>query len=91
MGFLRFIASGARNIFANSAGSIIVTLAGAVVVTLVASHFYDEWAEERAAGKVRDAVTEKCEAERDNQREFEKGVNNDLKKVGTDDIFDIIN
>lgn len=58
---------------------------------LIGNHFYNEWLEDRAAVKITEAVIDKTEADKENEKQFKKEVKRDLEKVGTDDIFDLIN
>ena len=66
---------------------VLTVMAG----TLAANHFINEWFEDRAAVKITEAVINKTEADKRSEEQFEREVKRDLEKVGTSDIYDIIN
>lgn len=88
MRFIKSLFSTGGNVNLLAIGLLILTTAAAA---LTASHFIGEWFEDRAAVKITEAVINKTEAYERIDKKFEKEVKRDLEKVGTDDIFDLIN
>lgn len=80
-----------KSVFFNNSYSVAITVAMFIFGSMAASHFYQEWKEDRAAEKITEAVIDKKEADVKSQKQFKKEVSSDLEKVGTDDIFDLIN
>jgi len=80
-----------KSVFFNNSYSVAVTIAMFIFSAMVANHFYQEWLEDRAAVKITDAVINKADAYERIDKKFKKEVKRDLEKVGTDDIFDLIN
>lgn len=83
--------SALKSVFWNNNGSVVVTTVGIILGIFLVDHFWSEWREDVAQRKVTDAIIKKRDGEKENQEQFEKGVKDGLEKVGTDDIFDIIN
>ena len=85
---IRSLLTSGGNVNLLAVGLLIGTVA---LGTLAANHFISEWFEDRAAVKITEAVINKTEADKLSEQQFEKEVKRDLKKVGTSDIYDLIN
>ena len=71
--------------------AIVLLVLTVFLGTITVKHFYKEWQEDRAATRIIEAVIDKKESDVKNEKIFKKEVKRDLEKVGTDDIFDLIN
>ena len=90
--FLRFTSGSTVGL--TGKGIIYGYIAGFIVLSFIAHYVVktaNTWLDKRDESRKVEAVIDSNNQTVENIEDFNKGVKDDLKKVGSDDIFDIIN